>query len=1677
MTDEELHAQRDTLASTLPALERGAARDPGLGSQSLVDTVRRQIQEIDDLLDDRLYGGRAERLAAQAPPPEPEAAPPAVHRVASSDGMVLAHPDLTPRAQLDARAAELEEALAGAKGKRGAADRRAALRDELADVEARRFIDDIINSGDSTDDQLDQIGRELERATDTVMERADRRGLRVQGNRAPAFGTAEYEEFAIRARESRAARAGARSAARNYPDFDDSQMETYRAALSRFMDDVSIEPAPEGLPTGPAARGAPELGAPSPHPDDAIIAAYLRDKGIAVNDDNTVTLYHATPAKEAIEAEGLVRATTGKNVGSQIEAAAWFTPFAEDLRRWNAHGSYGVVEVRVPARYLRHLPQTNEFYFEGGLAREADGLWRPLTPPRENWMTKIARRDFSDRPPPPPAPDAAAAGRETLADSERAQRDAFDAELRAINPRYKVYFDHGRGQYTVEGPDLGHIRGTRENILKRIDEMKAESAARRQARAEEAARPRRPLNRPDEKVMRALGRRLRASKHPKTVSKIKDEIYAAYGVKKHPSALGHVYDDGSLVRPDELREMVEDVMGLPPPVKEALKKARAGQRRGHPNAQAAAGETDPDVIADAGPPPLQPTALERRGAGPPGPPGPRGPRGPRSPHDDARQPQGPRSSAGILAAVLEAPPGEARAETLWRLHDGQIELEMTEFLDAVNTLRAEAKERGLTLTRRPTLEMQTVMQVLHFDAPITDLPPDWQAWVRGVRKLLDTEEARMLAVDPEFERRLLPDYWPQFWKKVDQNFLHKERKGPSRGKLKLGQKVQFQRQRKLRGSLEAVLSARPDLDLITWDPLELLSRRIAQGVQARANMVQLERMKMLGMALPRSQAPADWVVPRNAPAFQAKPVHRAARAVGKEHLDPLTDYLVDVYSGRVRHRKTTLRELALADPGGIFYTEPWAVPPDVAVMLNNQFDPSAFAHNTPLKIVRGTVAALKTLKVFGGLFQHIDYSTRLSSLAAGEAVGRDTALAARQLKGVGRAWYRGFAPGADRALTRWDARDPVRRAILAQGLNTSGGRDILEQQFREVLEDRSFLFGKAQASDNRAVARVAGAADYLTSGAFIKAHREYLLTAAEMLTKKYMRDGDSLTRAAAKAVRRVNEEFSSPAPWQSWTKDPTTRDVMRTLFFAPAEMEGWFRIFLRPFKGPDRARAVRFWAGLLGTAAVYANAINFLSTGKPLPPEAYAPFNEDGDWITYNTRFLRPELPWRGGLGRKLYLDLLGQADTPFRWVGAPDFALKSRLGQIPSAGWQLASGRRFLGSPIEDTPRGYAEFAAEQVSPIPATGAYEELARIGTGGAASQAAGFNVSAERIRDLRRREQQRLAREMFNKDFAALNDAERRQVNRSERLTEINDESRRIRQDIGGEARETVRREQKSEELLRELVEKGTLGGKRVTFTTQDQDKDLLATGEITGKQWVARYRERQDDYFTAKDAITAALDLGFEGPEPTNDVDRAIDAYFSITPDRYLDATGAPKWDEYFRARETAYNRATRLGGPLVAEYLRPLAEDPIVRQFKAAADLEGRLRRTVPKYKGVNVEQAREIDSFVFGDVPQETRRLELSERRDYTEREVARFLAAQRGQPALYDWYDTLKSQKKRTAALNPAYDAFLLDNQEQLERWFPDYYTLALYRRAGLVDEEEEEEAGAPEPVGELVPLGVR
>jgi len=455
--------------------------------------------------------------------------------------------------------------------------------------------------------------------------------------------------------------------------------------------------------------------------------------------------------------------------------------------------------------------------------------------------------------------------------------------------------------------------------------------------------------------------------------------------------------------------------------------------------------------------------------------------------------------------------------------------------------------------------------------------------------------------------------------------------------------------------------------------------RVYRGVIYRQQSVLLDHLKRVGLARRRSLIPpedlADWRTPKDVRPFQARPVP------GRPDV----------------------------------YTEPWLVPKKIAGAIEDFYQPSAWATTPGLNVVRQSIATLKFFKTFGGLFQPIDYTMRTLAHATREADIRHLGTAVK-------AFARGYAPGLHRRMLVWDMQNPFRRTLVANGLNTMGGLDFMGGEWQRLAREM-FLF------------RIPGFGRALRafgSGAFENSHREFLLDTSEKVlraraTAERLAVGTpEFERAAAEIALNMNERFSALPSWQSVFRSPTLRDFIRAGVFSFLEQESWARM-------PFRQRG--FLTAILLNTVIISNLVNLATTGKLLPLKAFIPLKPDEESptrISYNPYFLRPELPWKGPDGRTLYLDILGQADTPLRFLGDPIFAAQSRVSQPIGIGGQLAAGRSWFGGKQIKTPKDIGLFLGEQVSPIPAGGFWGEQERIGLVGAGIQAAGLNVMAESL---------------------------------------------------------------------------------------------------------------------------------------------------------------------------------------------------------------------------------------------------------------------------------------------------------------------------------------------------------
>ena len=295
---------------------------------------------------------------------------------------------------------------------------------------------------------------------------------------------------------------------------------------------------------------------------------------------------------------------------------------------------------------------------------------------------------------------------------------------------------------------------------------------------------------------------------------------------------------------------------------------------------------------------------------------------------------------------------------------------------------------------------------------------------------------------------------------------------------------------------------------------------------------------------------------------------------------------------------------------------------------------------------------------------------------------------------------------------------------------------------------------------------------------------------------------------AAQAAETVNIMFSSLGSWQTATRhlSPGTQDVLQAMIFSTGETEGLLRGAMRAalprvvskdnvvgsgaFKGQRKAGTLSttpggkerrgwsipgtnsklvmsenfkqfadYYAGAFIFLAITSNLINWAATGKPMPgiisgpttrDDPYAPFG-----VGYHADFMSPQVPFlQGRNGTPVYVDLVGQMDTAFRWATDPLGATAARLNVLPRAIGNQIAGQNFMGQPAETFGERAGMFASDvgvPISGINALGALREKvpglanvhlpseSRLGVAGQLAQASlGFNLRSEQTKELKER---------------------------------------------------------------------------------------------------------------------------------------------------------------------------------------------------------------------------------------------------------------------------------------------------------------------------------------------------
>jgi len=453
--------------------------------------------------------------------------------------------------------------------------------------------------------------------------------------------------------------------------------------------------------------------------------------------------------------------------------------------------------------------------------------------------------------------------------------------------------------------------------------------------------------------------------------------------------------------------------------------------------------------------------------------------------------------------------------------------------------------------------------------------------------------------------------------------------------------------------------------------------------------------------------------------------------------------------------------------GTLQYSEPKFVPKELAERLEMAFGrlPTWGQWNDINfgRIVSAWGSAAKEAKLFASGFQDVDFAVR----ALGTSFAPSTILSGRA---------HNIVPFIYRLLgSRFSAsmREEIRAKIMSDkpiykdfditladvvrnGWSVQGDLSLLRRtglEFMDTLNARPGLTGKAQRAFQ--VAR-----RFMSEGLFEGTYRVAQVHALENFIIPWIRrQHPDWTRdqVAALAAREVNTMFSTPGRWQTVFSDPFFAEGFRTVLFSTAENESLFKQAIGTVNGPSKALWVQYWIGLYLGIAFVANLINLAGEGKPLPADRYNPVtlnDPEALWGSagYNSKFLSPVLPFlKARDGGRVYLDLVGQMDTVFRWALDPKSAWSARWNVLPRAVINQSAGRTFTDEPLDTPAKRVTQGLMDVAAPIGATSAIGALrsalpkqlgniipegeARLGVAGQLGQVTGLNLRSDTTPEL------------------------------------------------------------------------------------------------------------------------------------------------------------------------------------------------------------------------------------------------------------------------------------------------------------------------------------------------------
>ena len=130
------------------------------------------------------------------------------------------------------------------------------------------------------------------------------------------------------------------------------------------------------------------------------IANKLKDKGANVDKDGNVILYHITTIDNynRIKKDGYFKpndSPIGGMTGEEIGPRSFFSYDKDWVETWRQSADSKVIEVKVPAEYIRQgAKNEKEIYIEGTLKRRDNGIWTTDKLPTSTFYDRMAIKEY-----------------------------------------------------------------------------------------------------------------------------------------------------------------------------------------------------------------------------------------------------------------------------------------------------------------------------------------------------------------------------------------------------------------------------------------------------------------------------------------------------------------------------------------------------------------------------------------------------------------------------------------------------------------------------------------------------------------------------------------------------------------------------------------------------------------------------------------------------------------------------------------------------------------------------------------------------------------------------------------------------------------------------------------------------------------------------------------------------------------------------------------------------------------------------------------------------------------------------------------------------------------------------------------------------------------------------------